>query len=145
MRTPRARQERGSVAIELAIIVPFVLLLILLVVAAGLVARATSTIDAAAFAAARAASISRTAGDARTQAQDVADTTMSSRGIRCAPQSTSVDTAGFAAPVGTSATVTVSLTCRVPLSHLTLLPGLPGSHTVTSTATSSIDSYRGRS
>lgn len=145
MTTTKIRQERGSVAIELAIIAPVVLLLILLVVAAGTVARATSTIDAAAFAAARAASISRTAGDARTQANDVAAATLSSRGVSCAPQSMSIDTGGFSAPVGTSAAVTVSLTCRVPLSRLVQLPGLPGSHTVTSTATSSIDSYRGRS
>lgn len=140
----RREQERGSVAIEMAVIAPLVLAVILLLVAAGTISRAVSTVDAAAYAAARAASISRTSSDAQSQARIVADSTLSSRGISCSPQTLNVDTSGFSTPVGQPAQVTVALTCRVPLSHL-VVPGLPGSHTVTSSAVSSIDTYRGRS
>lgn len=140
----RQRAEEGATAIEFAIIAPFVMTGILLIFAAGTVARADSTVDAAAYAAARAASISRTSGDAQSQARIVADSTLSSRGLNCSPTSLSVDTSGFGVPVGQPAAVTVELSCTVPLSHL-VVPGLPGSKTVKASAVSSIDTYRGRS
>jgi hypothetical protein len=46
-----------------------------------------------------------------------------------------VDTAGFAAPVGTPATVTATVRCVVNLADLAV-PGVPGTRTVTATATS---------
>jgi hypothetical protein len=54
-----------------------------------------------------------------------------------------VDVTGFAAPVGSDATVTVTVTCTVTIADLAI-PGLPGTHTMTGTATSPIDSYRSR-
>lgn len=140
----RTRSEEGFVAIDFVIVAPMVLAGILLIAAAGTIARANSTVDAAAYAAARAASISRSSSDAQSQARSVANSTLSSRGLQCSPTSLSVDTSGFSVPVGQPAAVTVDLTCTVPLSHL-VVPGLPGSKTVRASAVSVIDTYRGRS
>ena len=58
--------------------------------------------------------------------------------------SVSVDTSAFGVPVGTPATVTASITCRVPFADLSL-PGMPGSITVRSTGAAALDTYRARS
>ena len=54
-----------------------------------------------------------------------------------------VDTAGFAAPVGTPATVTATVRCVVNLADLAV-PGVPGTRTVTATASSPVDTFRER-
>ena len=62
--------------------------------------------------------------------------------IDCAPIVT-VNVSGFAVPVGLPAQVTAQVTCRVSLSDL-LVPGMPGSKTLTATFTSPLDPYRAR-
>lgn len=136
------RSERGSTSIEAAIVIPAVMIFILLMVAAGRVALAQSKVVTAAEAGARAASIERTAGRARSSAAEVAAATLRSGNVSCSPN-VSTSTGGFAVPVGQPASVTTTVTCTVGLGDLAA-PGLPGSRTFTSTATSPIDRFRGR-
>jgi Flp pilus assembly protein TadG len=140
-----SRDDRaaGNAALELVILAPVVLLLISLAIAAGRTALAQGSVDAAARDAARQASIARTQQDAGAQARQVALASLAQRGLQCAPALVRPQLAGFGAPLGVPAQVTVTVTCQVRLSDL-LLPGVPGSKTLTSTFSSPIDPYRGR-
>lgn len=135
--------ERGSATVELAIIAPALLALIGLVIVAGRIQVAASAVEQAASAAARAASIARDARSAQAQASLAARGSLASQGIACEPATTSVDTGGFAVPVGQSAIVTARVGCRVALADLAV-PGMPGSRTVAAEVTSPIDRFRAR-
>lgn len=135
--------DRGSVALELAILAPVLLLMIALMIALGRVAAATNHVDGAAFSAARAASIQRTAATARANAVQTAQAYLQQRGLTCEPQNVAVDTSGFAAELGEQGNVRVNISCTVPLSEVTgVLP--IGERTFTASAVSPVDSYRGR-
>lgn len=139
----RGHRDRGAVAIEVAIIAPALLVLLVLIAAAGRLAGAHTSIDSAANNAARAASISRSSGEARSQAVEVARTALSEQGMSCPSPEVSVDTSGLSAPVGQVGVVSVSVTCAVPLSDLVGLP-MSGSRTVTAQSSSVVDAYRMR-
>ncbi|GAA3393370.1 TadE/TadG family type IV pilus assembly protein [Cryptosporangium minutisporangium] len=130
------RWEAGSVTVELTLLTPLVLLIVLLVVAAGRLADAQARLDQATYTAARAASLSRhpatAANAARTSAVAALDLPAT-----CAALDVTVDTTAYA-PGGA---VIVHTTCVVNLADLTGL-GLPGSRTLTSTSTSPLDTYR---
>lgn len=134
--------ERGSTSIEAAIVIPTVMIFIVIMVAGGRVALAQSKVVTAAQAGARAASIERTAGRASMSAAQVAAATLSSGNVSCSP-SVATSTGGFAVAVGQPASVSTTVTCTVDLGDL-VVPGLPGSRTFSSTATSPIDRFRGR-
>ena len=137
------RAERGSAALEAAIGLPAFLLFVGLIIIAGRVAVAGQAVDAVATEAARTASIARTEIAAAATARDAATASLTTQGLRCTTTTVRVDTRGFRAPVGTPAAVTATITCAVPLGDIAI-PGLPGTTTVTGTATSPIDTYRGR-
>ncbi|MER6443630.1 TadE/TadG family type IV pilus assembly protein [Streptomyces venezuelae] len=137
------REDRGSEAIATAIVAPLLLMLLCMAIAGGRIVTSGAKVDAAAEDAARAASISRTQSGAQAEAGDAAARSLDDQGIRCASTGISVDTSGLAAPLGAVGTVTVTISCTVPLSDL-LLPGVPGSKTMTSTFTSVVDAYRSR-
>ncbi|WP_405444615.1 TadE/TadG family type IV pilus assembly protein [Streptomyces erythrochromogenes] len=139
----RLREDRGSEAIATAIVAPLLLMLLCTAIAGGRIVTSGSKVDAAAEDAARAASISRTHAGAESEAAEAAARSLNDQGIRCASTSTSIDTSGLAVPLGQVGTVTVTISCTVPLSDL-LLPGMPGSKTMTSTFTSVVDAYRSR-
>ncbi|MFD8986133.1 TadE/TadG family type IV pilus assembly protein [Streptomyces sp. NPDC059564] len=139
----RLREDRGSESISAAIVTPLLLMLLCLAIAGGRIVTSGAKIDAAAEDAARAASISRTTSGAQAEATAAAARSLNDQGIHCASTSTSVDTAGFAVPLGEIGTVTVIISCTMPMSDL-LLPGVPGSKTLTSTFTSVVDAYRSR-
>lgn len=139
------RGEDGFSAVEVAILAPVLIALGFLVVATGRIAGANSKVDAAAYAAARAASIARTADVAQGDAQAAAAAALTQAGQTCVPPVVTVDTSGFTIPAGTPATVTVRLSCAVPLSDLTMLPGLTSTKVISAQAVSSLDTYRGRS
>lgn len=143
MNTRRTRTDRGSASIEAVILAPAFLLFVALIIAAGRVSIAHQRVDAAAAEAARAASIARTASQARADATSRADYTLTNQNLQCALLTVTVDTSGFTVPVGTPATVTATVTCVVDLADLTV-PGLPGTLQVVATATSPLDTYRGR-
>ncbi len=129
--------------LELAIVFPAVLLLLGLVVLGGRVQVAAGVVEHAAAAAAREASLARTPQTAHARAAAVAAGTLAGQGITCTPQAVTVDTAGFAAPVGHPAEVAVDVTCTVTFGDLTI-PGLPGQRTLTGHATSLLDTFRTR-
>ncbi len=140
-RLRSARDERGSVTLELAILAPALLLLLGALVFAGRVQTSSATVEQAARAAARDASLARTADAARSTA--LASAQRELVGSDCVSTDVAVDTAGFAAPIGTDAAITVTVTCTVSLADLAV-PGLPGTHTMAGQATSPIDRYRTR-
>ncbi|MEU9943676.1 TadE/TadG family type IV pilus assembly protein [Streptomyces lavendulae] len=139
----RLREDRGSESIAAAIVTPLLLMLLCLAIAGGRIVTSGAKIDAAAEDAARAASISRTYSGAQAEASRAAARSLADQGIRCASTHTSVNASGLAVPLGDVGTVTVTISCTVPLSDL-LIPGIPGSKTLTSTFTSVVDAYRSR-
>ena len=136
-------RDTGSVALEAAVLTPALLMLGLLIVAGGRVAVAHARVEAAASSAARAASLTRSASNATAAAKAEAAAALASDHITCKNLIVSVN-GDFTAPLGAPATVQVRLTCTATLADLAL-PGLPGAKTVTATATSPLDSWRGRS
>jgi Flp pilus assembly protein TadG len=136
-------RERGSATLELAILAPALLLLLGLVVLAGRVEVAASAVEHAAMSAAREASLARTVAGAQSIATASAARELEGQDIRCATSSVTVNASGFAVALGQPASVSASVTCTVSFADLAI-PGLPGSRTLTSTATSPLDRYRAR-
>ena len=143
MNILRGDRDRGSAVIETVIGVPAFMLFVGLIFFAGRVAIANQAVESAANEAARTASIARTQEQASSDAAAAAATSLSNQGVACVSREVSVDTTGFAAPAGTPAQVTATVTCQINLADLAL-PGLPGTRTVTATMSSAIDSYRER-
>ena len=129
------RADAGSVTLELSILAPAVLVLLALVVVAGRLSIAHQEVDHAAQTAARAASLARDPATATSTATSAARRELDSGDLHCAAVRVTVDTSGFAVPVGRPAAVTATVTCTVSLSVLAV-PGIPGSRQVTATATS---------
>ncbi|WP_327249895.1 TadE family protein [Streptomyces sp. NBC_01320] len=143
-RAARAlRRDRGSYAVETAVLAPAMIALLLLMIAFGRVIDADGAVDSAARAAARAASLERDAGSAQTKAQAAADRSLEGEGITCQTSSVVVDTAGYSLDIGADANVTATIACTADLSDIGL-PGLPGSKTLRASWISPIDTYRGR-
>lgn len=141
--TRQRRGDTGSVALEAAVLVPALLALGLLIVAAGRVAVAHTRVESAASSAARAASLARTLSAGTDAATSEAAASLASDHITCSGMTVQVS-GDYSAPVGVPASVTVRVSCTATLSDLAL-PELPGSRTVGASATSPLDSYRSRS
>lgn len=139
-REPRSRVERGSIAVEVAVIAPAFVVLMLLVVFAGRVAEAEGNVQRAASEAARAASLRQHPSDATDDAQATAEQNLSAAGIPCSTLTTTVDTADFRA----GGTVTVTVACEASMADIALL-GVPGSRTFTARVVEVIDRHRGDS
>jgi len=139
----RARGDEGSVALEAAIIMPSLIMFVCLAIAGGRLVTSGAKIDAAAEDAAREASLHRTAVSAQQAAHQAATESLTDQGITCASTHVAVDTGGLTVAIGQVGTVTVTVNCTVNLSDL-LLPGVPGTRTLTSRATSVVDQYRQR-
>lgn len=137
--TPRGRRglsdERGSASVELAILTPLVGLLLAGVVAVGRVQHARADVEAAAAMAARELALSRDPNSRLGPAQAIAAETLDTDGPSC----TAV---GFHATIGDT-TVEVTVSCTVSVQDAALLP-LPGSMTVTATASEVRDQWRER-
>lgn len=127
--------------LELAILIPALLAFIALLTLAGRIALAGNTVTQVAHEAARAASIERTATAAHTIAYSTALASLEAQGIRCEALDVAVNTAGFATAPGAPSAVTIDVSCTVPLADLAL-PGLPGTRTLTGSASSAIDTFR---
>jgi Flp pilus assembly protein TadG len=136
--------ERGSAPIEAVVVLPVLLTFGLLFVAAARLALAGQAVDAASEHAARAASLARTVGAAQGEAQRAAVQSLAGEGQPCTATSVQADTEGLAAAVGQASTVTVTVSCTVPLGDLFFLGGGPGMRTLSSEFTSVVDAYRQR-
>jgi Flp pilus assembly protein TadG len=137
-RQVRATGDAGSSSAEAALLTPLLVMVLLFVVLCGRMASAQIDLNAAASNGARAGSLARTEGAARTNAQRAALDTIAARGVTCRQPAVSVTTGGLR-PGGA---VTVTISCSVRMSDLTLL-GVPGSRSVSATATSPVDVWRG--
>ena len=134
---------RGSVTVELTLVVPALVLVLGLLVAGGRLWFARATVVEAAQSAARAASLARTAGTATADGRAAGQASLSTAGLVCSSTTVGVETAAFAVPVGTPATVRATVGCTVPLGDV-VLPGLPGSIQLSGEGAAALDTYRSR-
>ncbi len=134
----RSRGERGSVAVELAVIAPALVALLLLVVFAGRVSQADGDVWRAASAAARAASLRQDPTGAEDAARETAAANLHASGVACGNLETAVDTSRF----GAGGAVAVTVRCTASMADVSLL-GVPGSRTFTARSVEVIDRYRG--
>lgn len=130
------------VAVETAIILPILLGMVGLLVVLATGALAQMTVNSAASQAARAASLERDTGTATASARQVAASTLTESGTTCRTSNVAVNAGGLRAPLGTPATVSVTVTCTVDLQ--VGLPGFPSTRTLTATKSSPVDTYRSR-
>ena len=134
---PTVAGERGSAALEVALVTPMLLVALLFVVGLGRLASARGQVEQASRDAARAASIARSPAAAQTEAQQQAATDLAGDHLTCGQLNVAVDTAGFR-PGGT---VAVDIACTVSLADV-VAAGFPGSQTLTARAVAPIDLYR---
>jgi hypothetical protein len=141
MTRPRrlGREDSGSMALELALIAPVFFMLLSLVLAYGRYASVTGLAESAARDAARAATTSRSLGDADTRVKAITTAT-----LRDAPKSCALTGHGELASADflPGDFITVVVTCDLDYSDLGL-PGAPGSKQITREFTSPLDPYRG--
>src|SRR5437764_2959654 len=130
----RLRGDHGSIAVEIALAVPLMVLLLFLLTAAVHLGRAAIDVNSAAAAAARAASLARTGPAATTAARNAATADLAGQ---CASLSVSVDTSAF----HRGGAVTVAVACTVTTHGLTGI-SIPGPVTTRAASTSPIDLYR---
>ena len=142
MRRPGARRDDGFAPVELAPVALVLIMFLALAIAAGRIMIAELAVQAAARDAARQASIARSPQEAVSAATSSAQTALGNDHLDCTPI-VSVNTAGFAVPVGQPAQVSATVTCNVSLAGLTF-PGIPGSRTFTFTFSSPLDIFRAR-
>ena len=142
-RPADGRAQRGSVTVELALVVPALVLMLGLLVAGGRLWFARATVVEAAHSAARAASLARTAATAAADGRAAGQASLDTAGLQCAVSQVQVQTAAFLVPVGTPATVRSTVDCTVPLGDI-VIPGLPGSIQLSGEGAAALDTYRSR-
>ncbi|MFJ1751363.1 TadE/TadG family type IV pilus assembly protein [Kitasatospora sp. NPDC088134] len=139
-----AAPDRGSFAVEAALLIPLILTFALMAVAAGRLQTTGAIVDAAARSGARAASLARTPEGARRAAEDAVAQSLAERGVSCAAEPVGDPEYGtVGADGGQLTTVTVRVSCTVAFADLMELDGIPGHRTVTGSFTSVVDRYRG--
>ncbi|MFK3982832.1 TadE/TadG family type IV pilus assembly protein [Micromonospora sp. NPDC050397] len=147
---------RGSVSIEVAILAPAFLGLMVVAAVLGRTAIADEAIGSAAHDAARAASIARTPGDAQTAATEAANAALGQAGLSCVTGSTVlfagfVDNektslyAAFSSPLGSNASVEVTVRCNVSYQDLSISAlNVQSTRMRQATFVSPLDRYRSR-
>ncbi|MFV0308946.1 MAG: TadE/TadG family type IV pilus assembly protein [Desertimonas sp.] len=120
------------------ILLPVLLMLFGLVLAFGRAATADTDVAHAARVGARAAAAAQTMGGAQQRATVVVDNSLVDSGLACVRREVAVG--GGLQPGGQ---VTVTVTCVASLGDLSGLGLLPGSRTLTATATEVVDVHRG--
>ena len=135
--------ERGAVAVELALLAPVVVLLLTVLIFGSRLWLARSAVTDAAAAASRAATLARTVGEAQESGQSAAVKNLATQGLTCSPSTVALDLGAFATPAGQPARVTARVSCTVSMADL-LLPGIPGSVLIDASGSSALDTYRGR-
>ncbi len=131
----RRRPERGSMSVEVVLMVPVLVLFLLLVLAGGRYVSVKADVEAAARDAARAASFERSASAARSAALAAAnaghvDDSYSSCAV-----------AGVGGDFRAGGVVSVTVRCTVSNRGLGLI-GLSGGRDFTATSSAPIDQYR---
>ncbi|MGW3960134.1 TadE/TadG family type IV pilus assembly protein [Amycolatopsis sp. NPDC005003] len=129
--------ERGSVTVEAVLIAPvLVMLLVLVAVVVHRGVDARLRLDDAVHQAARAASLQRTSAAADAAARATVTSALAHAGLVCRDAATSTTTSSRP-----GSTVVVSVRCVVGFGQALVL-GVPGSRTLSATASEVIDTYR---
>src|SRR5215210_976701 len=89
------RDQRGSAAVEITMLVPALLLTLGLLVVGGRVWFARTTVNEAAHAAARAASLARAASEAAANGRSAGAQSLATGGLRCTSTTVEIDTAAY--------------------------------------------------
>jgi Flp pilus assembly protein TadG len=129
--------DRGSVAAELTLVTPLLLVVLLFVVLCGRLVGARLRLEDVAHQAARAASAARTIPAAQADARATAEAALTAAGIACRALQVTVDTAGLRP----GSTVTATVACTVGLGDMSLL-SVPGTTRLSATFTSPVDEFR---
>lgn len=137
------RTQRGSVSVELVLLVPLAVLLAGLMTAGWRIWSAKADVQRVADAAARAASQQRSGAVAQVRAQAVVDAQLAGLDVGCRDPQVRIDVTGFLVPAGQPARVSVAITCSTALSDLGV-PGLPGQIEVSADAESVLDQFAER-
>jgi len=140
---PVDRTSRGAVSVEVALLVPVLVLVAALAAAGWRIWWAGAQLQAAAEAGARAASVQVDATVAGGMVADIVAADLATSGVACRDVVVQSDVTAVALPPGVAGTVSVTVTCSVVLSDL-LVPGLPGTITKQVQAVESIDVFRSR-
>jgi Flp pilus assembly protein TadG len=133
----KRHEEAGSNSLELVLAAPLVLLFMMFIVSLGRMALASQDVDAAAHDAARAASLTRTSGTAKTAGTDAARLALGDRGMACRAMTVSIDVSSYRA----GGQVRAEVTCTADLSDIAL-PGTPGRKVYRANAIVPIEQYR---
>lgn len=131
--TTTTRGERGSMAVELVILTPFLVAVMMLVVAFGKYVDTRGVVEAVARDAVRAASLERTYDEGRDAAQRIVDGTMPNR-ISCDP-------VNLDGTFDSGQIITVGLTCHVSYDGLGFI-GMPGEVQIVRESSAPIDTLR---
>ena len=134
VRSHRVRDERGFSALEVVVLVPVVFALFGLLIFGGRRQAALNDLGAAAQTGARTISVARDPQAAVTAAQADAASTLDLGSVHCASWD-------FDAAIGPDE-VTVTIACQVQVADLTTVLPVPGSVTLTGTATEVLDTFR---
>jgi Flp pilus assembly protein TadG len=137
-RAARVRTEDGSLAIELAMVAPGLLMIFALIFAYGRAGQVNGTLESGTRDAARSVTLARSYDEARDRANAVVLDAIKDTPQSC-QNSLVVRIEGDYQP---GEPVTVSARCTYGLSDLGL-PGAPGTLTSSSSFTSMLDPYRG--
>jgi hypothetical protein len=139
------QDERGDVEdipglaiVLIGILVPLVAVVIFM----GRYGLADNTVQSAAAAAARDASLSGSEPDAVPHATQAAQLALAGN-VTCQSLSVVIGGDGLQTALGQTGTVTATVTCRINTADLSF-PLIPGSLTITETAASPVDPYRER-
>jgi Flp pilus assembly protein TadG len=142
-QSKRVRDQRGAATVELALLVPALLLMLGLLAAGGRLWFARTTVNEAAQTAARSASLARSAYSAASAGREAGTQSLATAGLRCRSASVLINTVAFGVSPGTPATVTSTISCILDFADV-LLPGWPGSIELTGRGSAALDTYRGR-
>lgn len=137
-RTRQRRSETGTLAVEMAIIVPSILLIFGLIFAYGRAASVNGYLESGTRDAARAATLARSYAEAEDRAREILRE--ATQGLPQACQDT-LDV-NLSEPFAAGEPITVSTSCSYGLADIGL-PGAPGTITPESSFTSMLDPYRG--
>ncbi len=129
--------ERGSMAVELVVLTPVLMLFALVALAFGRYEIAREQVVGAATASAQAAAVAISPGTASGAARSAAGPVIAVAGRTCTRSTVATDVSQFHG----DGVVRVTVSCRVTLADLAV-PGLPGSVTIRRTSVAPIDPYR---
>lgn len=137
------RGNRGSVAVEVTLIVPLVVMLMLGLAGGWRIGWARAQLAEAAAAGARAATLAGSAPQAVQQATAAIEFDLATVDVHCSSLSVQIDASAFNSAPGHHAEVSAELGCRLDLADV-LVPGLPGAVQLEARATEALDVFKER-